>query len=641
MKLIQFQVNHFRNFIDSTLIKVEPNITCLVGKNESGKTALLHALYRLNPARSNVSFSLQEQYPAWLEKQHRLQGIKLNEVIPITVSFELEKSDIDLVEEKLGVNIITDNHIDITRDYSGTLSYTIQIDENKYVKQLISQRDIPEYLLKEISKNTTIELLIKNIEKIQERINVTEEVKRELSDLSDLVENISSDIENMNLSELVWKIIEPRVPEFFYFHTFSTLPYSVEIDKILNSDEDELEDDEITARSLLRLAAADDDYLLNPDYERRKRELENVANSLSNDVLKYWTQNPSLRVLPDITQKTIDIPQGQKSVLDELKIRIWDGSHLLSLPFNEHSTGFQWFFSFLAAFSEFEYKKTPVVILLDEPALGLHARAQSDFIRFIEERLTPRHQVIYTTHSPFMIQPNNLERVRIVEDKGRENGASISTDIMSTDPDTLFPLQGALGYDLIQHLFINEHNLLVEGTSDFTYITVISDYLKENKRISLDEKWSVVPVGGIDLIPTFVALLGHHLDITVLIDAQRTGHQKLSSLSRQGYLSRKKIITIGDVLKRTYADIEDLFLESDFVELFNKAFSDSISIENLDGTDPIISKICRFKKIKGFDHGKIADYFLRNRDVILPELSKESCDNFETLFVNINKTLTT
>ena len=637
MKLIQFQVNHFRNFIDSSPIKVESNITCLVGKNESGKTALLHALYRLNPARSNVSFSLQEQYPAWLEKQHRLQGIKLNGVIPISVDFELEKSDIDLVEEKLGVNIITDNHINLTRDYSGTLFYAISINENKYVKFLISQRDIPEYLLKEISKNATIELLIENIEKIQERSNVKEEVKKELADL---VEKLNSDIKDKSLSASVWKIIEAHVPEFFYFHTYSTLPYSVEIDKILNLNEGELEDDEITARSLLRLAAADDDYLLNPDYERRKRELENVANSLSDDVLKYWTQNPSLRVLPDITQKTIDIPQGRKSVLDELKIRIWDDRHLLSLPFNEHSTGFQWFFSFLAAFSEFEYKKTPVVILLDEPALGLHARAQSDFLKFIEERLTPRHQVIYTTHSPFMIQPNNLERVRIVEDKGRENGASISTDIMSTDSDTLFPLQGALGYDLIQHIFINEHNLVVEGTSDFTYLTVISDYLRENKKVSLDEKWCIIPVGGIDLIPTFVALLGHHLDITVLIDAQRTGHQKLSSLSKQGYLSRKKIITIGNVLNKSFADIEDLFAESDFVEIFNKAFSDNLSAENLNGTDPIVSKICRFKNIKGFNHGKIADYFLRNRDIILPKLSKESYNNFETLFISINKTLT-
>jgi predicted ATP-dependent endonuclease of OLD family len=204
-----------------------------------------------------------------------------------------------------------------------------------------------------------------------------------------------------------------------------------------------------------------------------------------------------------------------------LKIRIWDDRHFLSLPFNEHSTGFQWFFSFLAALSEYENRATPVIILLDEPALGLHARAQADFLRFIQERLAKKNQVIYTTHSPFMIHPGHLERVRMVEDKGREVGATVTKDILSTDPDTLFPLQGALGYDLVQHLFIGPHNLVVEGTSDFTYLTVVSDFLKEAGRAHLDPKWSPVPVGGADMVPSFVALLGHHLDVTVLIDSRK------------------------------------------------------------------------------------------------------------------------
>ena len=140
-------------------------------------------------------------------------------------------------------------------------------------------------------------------------------------------------------------------------------------------------------------------------------------------------------------------------MLDELKIRIWDQRHSLSLPFDEHSTGFRWFFSFLAAFSEYEFNNNPVLILLDEPALGLHAKAQTDFLRFIEERLSKRCQVIYTTHSPFMVQPNKLESVRTVEDLGREDGAKINQDVLTKDPDTLFPLQGALGYDLVQNLF--------------------------------------------------------------------------------------------------------------------------------------------------------------------------------------------
>jgi len=217
----------------------------------------------------------------------------------------------------------------------------------------------------------------------------------------------------------------------------------------------------------------------------RKRELENVANSISHDVLKYWTTNPELRVMIDITQQTVSSPQGQQTVLDELKIRLWDDRHLLSLPFDERSTGFRWFFSFLVAFSEFEYSKRPIIILLDEPGLGLHARAQKDFLTFIDERLAERCQVIYSTHSPFLVQPDHLERARLVEDKGRQNGSRITSDVLATDKDTVFPLQGALGYDLAQHLFIAPHNLVVEGTSDYTYLLLLSSFLKAAERKDL------------------------------------------------------------------------------------------------------------------------------------------------------------
>src|SRR5690606_37712191 len=307
--------------------------------------------------------------------------------------------------------------------------------------------------------------------------------------------------------DVAWDVAEDHLPEFFYFADYSKLPYSVKIHDVLKNDN--LSDPEATARALLKLGGTEDEYMLNPDYERRKRELENVANVLTDDVNEYWTQNPELRVQPDITQRTEQRGDGKHAVLDEMKIRIWDNRHSLSLPFNEHSAGFQWFFSFLAAFSEYEHRAPPVVILLDEPAVGLHAKAQADFLRFIEERLANRCQVIYTTHSPFMVQPGKLERVRLVEDRGKETGSVVTSDVLTRDRDTLFPLQGALGYELAQHLFVAEHNVVVEGTSDYAYLKVISDFLAKGGRTSLDHRWSIVPVGGAALVPYSVQPHGH------------------------------------------------------------------------------------------------------------------------------------
>jgi len=445
MKLISIEIQKFRNIINSETIELEPEITCLVGKNESGKTALLHSLYRLFPARSNVSFSIPDQYPAWLEKKDRLRGDNLERVEPITATFQLDDDDITLLAESFGEGIITQKStIKLSREYSNELNFNLDVSELAFVKHVIKSIEWPHGTKTEANKLKTIEELQEHAEKLAS--NEDDAENQTLG--KNITQEINSRLGNENLTKAVWEKLIERVPKVLYFSEYSSLPYSVKIERLLKTKTENLDDNEITAQSFLRLAAADDEYLTNPDYERRKRELENVANAITQDVLKYWSQNPELRVQPDITQKTITDNQGRHSVVDELKIRIWDQRHQLSLPFDEHSTGFRWFFSFLVAFSEYEYRSEPLIILLDEPALGLHARAQKDFLQFIEERLAPKNQVIYTTHSPFMVQPGKLERVRLIEDKGQLEGTKVTAEVTTTDPDTLFPLQGALGYDL-------------------------------------------------------------------------------------------------------------------------------------------------------------------------------------------------
>jgi hypothetical protein len=591
----------------------------------------------LNPVRKNVSFVIEYQYPAWLEKRDRLRGLDLSSEIPIEVKFQIEKIEVSVIESIYGEGVLEKNELILSKNYDNEIKYQIYINEKVCIKNLLRDLSFSKDTRAEITKSQNIEELNSSISSITPTAEAEEKDKEAITELKKRINAIIAD--SGDLESAIYSKLEEYIPQFIYFDKYSSLPYSIKIHDVLKTPEQNLNDEQLTARSLLRIAAADDDYLLNPDYERRKRELENVANALSHDVLKYWSQNPELRVNPDITQKTESRPNGLTAVIDELKIRIWDNKHQLSLPFTEHSSGFQWFFSFLAAFSEYEYSKKNIIILLDEPGLGLHGKAQADFIRFIEERLSPKRQVIYSTHSPFMVQPNKLERVRIVEEKDSEQGSMITEDVLTTDPDTLFPLQGALGYDLAQHLFIAKDNLVVEGTSDFTYLQIFSDYFKEVGRQSLNEKWTIVPVGGADLIPTFIALLGIHLDLTVLIDSRKEGNQKISNLSEKGYLNNKRIITIGEIIKSKFADIEDLFSIEDYLRLYNLSFRKKHKPEDITGTDPIVNRIARLESIERFDHGKPAVYFLRNKEHILKELSVSTLDNFESLFDKINKTI--
>ena len=639
MKLIEVTVEKFKNIINSNNVKIENDITCLVGKNESGKTSFLQALYQLNPVRTNTKFIVEDNYPAWLEKRDRMHGVELEKITPITAKFQLEDIETKLIIEKFG-DILKEKVITLSKNYDNTLHRSIHLDEKKFIKELLKELSFSKEVRSELTKCETLSCLKDILESYDERETEGENVnEKEIESIDILKQRLDNTIgENENLQESIFEILKNYIPKFIYFDKYSNLPYSVKIKEILTTPEENLTNEQLTARSLLRMAAADDDYLLNPDYERRKRELENISNALTQDVLKYWSQNPDLRVNPDIEKETINNRNGQTAVISELKIRIWDNKHFLSLPFTEHSSGFQWFFSFLAAFSEFEYSQEPVIILLDEPGLGLHGKAQADFLRFIEERLAAKRQVIYTTHSPFMVQPNHLERARLVEEKDLDSGSKVTTEVSTTDPDTLFPLQGALGYDLAQHLFISQNNLILEGTSDFTYIQIMSDYLKEKGRVGLLDEWTLVPVGGADLIPTFVALLGIHLDITVVIDARKEGNQKLSNLANKGYLNTKKIITLNEITKTKLADIEDLFSIEDYLKIYNDSFGENIKIEALQGNDQIVNRIARLKGIPRFNHGKPADYFLRNRDKILPTLSNDTLNNFEKLFEKVNST---
>src|SRR5437879_5319201 len=108
MKLKSVRVRMFRNILDSTEVAIQPNVTCLVGKNESGKTAFLQALWRLNPARVKPTFSVPDHYPAWLEKRHRLEGLDLDAVRPIEAMYVWEAADEPLVAAAFGTGVVSE-----------------------------------------------------------------------------------------------------------------------------------------------------------------------------------------------------------------------------------------------------------------------------------------------------------------------------------------------------------------------------------------------------------------------------------------------------------------------------------------------------------------------------------------------------
>lgn len=430
-------------------------------------------------------------------------------------------------------------------------------------------------------------------------------------------------------------MLEESLPVFFRFTNYSTLQGRVDM-RTLSSSENEgpASSASQTARALLQLAQTTAEDIAQEGYESRRGELDAVQIDLTTQVFEYWKQNTELEVAFDVEPVTTQQPGGETAVIRYLQIRLKDRRTGYSNNFSQRSSGFQWFFSFFAASSEFEDDDRSVIVLLDEPALNLHGRAQGDFLRFINDRLAPVSQVLYTTHSPFMVEAERLERVRIVEDQGPPLGATASSEVLASDPDSLFPLQAALGYDIAQNLFIGPHNLVVEGTSDFIFATLLSSKCLDTDRTGLDERWRLLPAGGATNIPTFVSLIGPHIDVTVLVDSDTKGMQRVTGMIERGLLESQRLIHVSSAVNNRNADIEDLFSEYEYLQLFNKTFDTDHQTSDLPPGDRITKRLQELNG--GYDHGRVAETLLRNQDTTITDAT---LDRFAALFEAINSTL--
>ncbi len=643
----------FRNVVDSGVISIEGQVTCLVGKNEAGKSALLEALYLFNPAYGDV-FSVEDQYPRWLAVQDRRKG-DLDKATPIAVSLELEDHEVAEVTGTFGAAVLTSCEITVARQYGGERTWEFALSENSAVEYLLSEFAAP--VADALADADTLDGLrdalaglVPDGEESEPSADQGDEEhesgatddgrgpglsKKNINEAKALL--ASRGLESGSIEDRLESALEPHLPKFFRFTEYSTLPGRIDFADIASGDGDgPARSGFEAARALLELAGTELSQLQNDDYELRRGELDAVQIDLTNQVFEYWTQNPDLRVVTDVDKQTVQRQNGTTAVARFLEIRLSDNRTGYSNNFSQRSSGFQWFFSFLAAFSEFDQQDKPVV-LLDEPALTLHGRAQGDFLRFINERLAPESPVLYTTHSPFMVEAGRLERVRIVEDLGPPAGAIATTEVMGAHSDSLFPLQAALGYDIAQNLFVGPDNLLVEGTSDFVYLTIMSQLCAATGRSQLDDRWRVLPAGGATNIPTFVSLIGPHLDITVLADANARGMQRVADMIQRGLLSANRLILTSVAAPSSNADIEDLFSEGDYLTLYNRTFATSLKESDLPPGDRIVK---RLEQSQGeYVHGQVAETLLRNYSDIT--FTDATLDRFAALFDALNQTLST
>jgi predicted ATP-dependent endonuclease of OLD family len=619
MQLKSFYVRVFRNIVNSGEIKVAGN-TCLVGKNEAGKSACIEALHRLNPAKP-VALDLLDEYPRWLKKAHEITG-EIKDAVPITATFELSSEEFDELENQFGKAVLSDKVIVVKRKYEGDMTIESAISFPQFIKSFSTKHVIPS--LKAKISTASFEEFVKGLSRVANEVSESGEPTLDAQS----AKQVKSELEKIlngseSLTEAFDAYVRPRIPKTFYFSVYSQLRGRYDLTEVLpavtgGSSEEEVQ----TAADFLKLAKIETTNVETLNFEASNAELEAISSLLTQRVKENWKQNRHLRLVVKIEA----IQNKQNQMERYLQFRIEDTRHDFTSRLDRRSTGFRWFVSFMAAFFEFEKEKN-IILLLDEPGLSLHARAQMDLLDSIDKNLTKGRQVIYTTHSPFMVRIEALERVRIVEDKGPEVGATVTNDAGSTsDPDTLFPLQAALGYDIAQNLFIGNRNIIVEGVSDFIYLSVISTHLGSSGRTMIPSNASLLPAGGATNIPTFIALLGGKLDLVVLLDG-KAPRQKINTAIAQGRLKANRVFSVEQFCSVKGADIEDLFEPEEYLLVYNAAFGRSLKLTDIKGTDRIVKRLARTEG--EFDHGKVAAHFLAHQHEIIPTLSTDTVKRFE------------
>lgn len=656
MKLLRAKVTNFRSVEDSNEFTIS-DLTCLVGKNESGKTAILEALFGLNPYDGNFEYNKTYDYP-------RRYSTKFNERHPkgescvVETWWELSDEDLSVVEDRFGESAISSKQISISAGFGYKRYWHVEVDEPSIVKALVDRHGL-------VNDNAKPLLKLKKVDDVKEWLITKHEKASDTDPFLHEEQAILSEIEqypNGSVRRAIYSLLAMRLPKMFYTSHYHRISGKISVDQLNNNiNNDEISTSDQIFLDFLEYAGTSLRELEDTNqHEDLKAKCEAASNDITDEIFEFWSQNDALAVQIELHQGRSDDeePFNSGSVVDA---RIYNNNHRVSVPLSERSAGFLWFFSFLVQFKQMQKKAPGSVILLDEPGLSLHGKAQSDLVRYIVERLLPDHQVIFTTHSPFMIPPDRLQDVRVVEDV-IDNGSSrpavlgtkVSDNILTVGKDTLFPLQAYLGYEITQTLFIGPNILLVEGQSDIHYLQAASNALASQERTGLDSRWTICPARGIDKINLFVSLfIGQGIKIAVLCDYARGYKQKIDQLRKSELLPSKQILTAADFTSKEESDIEDFFEPDLFVNIVNSAFTLSephaIEVENLqnhNSSPRLVKKIeALFRtmpvNVPEFEHVIPADWLIRNGDILHDGSEKvtKTLERFENAFKAVNDLL--
>ena len=675
MRLTKARVQGYRSITDSGWFDVENGKTILVGPNEAGKTAILQALQKLNPPKGIELFNPLRDYPrAKYDEDIEKGGIDPTKFTVVEGHFSLDDNDIaEFPETYRNITYVYGRRLDNSAwhrlDNSPARLLLSDIDKDLqkmtiHFQETARAEKATDELINAIQ--TELDAIVNGLVKsaiisAEKATQIQDWMKKNIKYLDDdnakensRYERIGNQLQRPSEYDTVLALCEKMMPKFILFSNYFRIKPVLHLKKLAERiDNNSLDDSQYDYGNICllkflgftpkELADAGDTskYNLNDSkqYEQYKAQLDerdyklNAATiRLTNAIREVWNPTQDSR---DANKLRIKVDGQYLKVVVEDEIGV-------EVELDQRSEGFQWMVSFYVVFfAEASDKHKNAILLLDEPGMSLHALKQAEF-RETLSKLSKKNQTIYTTHSPFLVGTDELDKVRVVEMVDRTTGTKVHLSLTATDDGAILPLQEALGYDLAQSMFFHKKNLVLEGLTDMWYLEGLSNLLISAGKTGINDQIAMIPANCASKVVYYATILrAQNLKIAALLDSDAEGEHAAKQDTLVNALGNKRILRTKDIYSGQVAapEIEDILRDTLLTIAKEQYEWDAIATAQTQEKRPVVDILGSVAK-KDFSKYKLAKAFIRwSREHELSDLQAIEIEQAEKLIEKVNRAL--
>lgn len=641
MRLLRYRVRKYKSVMDSGWIDCD-DVTTLVGVNEAGKSNLLLALWKLNPAQDG-EISFADDMPVTL-----LSTLRTQEKKPKFIEAVFEITDTHTLGEIIAIAHCSEDVariVSVSRDYDGTrfisfpeYKHFLGYNSDEFTEIFSRAKQEVEYATEgktEAGIRAEVQGMIKNASDILNQTDIIDEDT--LNRIIDLFSKVSApEMKTSTIRPIVFriheelqaymkefntrspesydsvrKIVVSAMPKFVYYSNYGNLDSEIYlphvIDNMRRTDLSSVtaakartlkvlfEYVNLDPQEILQMGGSQSNALnekqiqeFNEKTKEREILLQSAATKLTRDFKEWWKQGEYI----------FDFKA------DGAFFRIWvsDVKRPERIPLENRSTGLQWFLSFYLIFLvESKDSHANSILLLDEAGLSLHPLAQKDLIAFFDN-LSKTNQIIHTTHSPFLVSPENVDRARVVY-VDKDGYTVASSDLRAAEDKqrskSVYAIHAALGLSVSDVILQGCKPVIVEGVSDQYYLNAIKQYLISKNHIAPKEEIVFLPSGGVKGITQLASLISAKDGLPyVIVDSDKSGKNYREKLCKELYIGEalSNVLEVDSFSSVVNAEIEDL-IPFELVERYLDRIlhpSEEPFSECYDYTKPLIPQIEKF-----------------------------------------------